>query len=142
MEIAKRYAALVMSRNSIEWCTTMFPKDGIFETSGGVFVGHKEIIEAANRLFSMCVALEYNVSKVYCIDEDHFIADGTVQYTVKNKADILEQLQPITISADFQLVPFSDLIQRYTGNINKTSLFAANGLNADYLQSSSTSKDL
>jgi len=47
----------------------MFPKDGIFETSGGVFVGHNDIIQAADLLFGMCIALEYNVNKVYTISE-------------------------------------------------------------------------
>lgn len=58
---------------------------------------------------------------------DQILTEGTVTYTVTGSLGETQELEPILIWAEFDLVPNSMLILHYRGHINKSTLFAAGG---------------
>eukprot|EP01036_Dinobryon_divergens_P030028 gene30028-39218_t len=126
-EIVSKYSNLVMARDAQKWATEIFDQDGTFQTSGKTFTGHEEMIAAAVHLFNLCTALKYDVHKIYSVSEDQILTEGTITYTVTGSLGETQELEPIPIWAEFDLVPNSMLILHYRSHINKSTLFAAGG---------------
>lgn len=55
------------------------------------------------------------------INVDHFICEGSVQYTMKNG----QVLEPIALCSVYQLVPGGELIQNYRAYIDPSPLLQA-----------------
>eukprot|EP01041_Mallomonas_annulata_P011931 gene11931-24996_t len=107
------------------WAKACFTEDAKFRIGNfPISTGHDQISQAAQGMYNMCTSLEHTCSKTYSINDDLFITEGTVIYTIASG----RVLDPIPICAVYNLQSGTDLIVDYKAYMDVNPLMISIGL--------------
>ena len=108
-----------------EWAQDMFTKDALFVIGRfPLAVGHEQIANGAQGIYNMVTSLKHESAKVYSVNENTFISEGTVTYTIPSG----RKLDPIPLVSVFELENETNLIKNYRAYLDISPLFIAVGL--------------